>query len=79
MAFLIGGILVLASVANFGILARQRTLIMPAVLALLCIPPLAQIDGPDGRATRKRPGSWRRPRDTPENPARGRASRPLPP
>ena len=43
MAFLIaytmGGILLLSSVANFGILARQRTLILPAMLALLMIPP----------------------------------------
>jgi hypothetical protein len=38
-AFLIGGIIVLASVANFGILARQRTLILPAMLILISIPP----------------------------------------
>jgi hypothetical protein len=38
-AFLIGGILVLTSVANFGILARQRTLLLPALLILVSIPP----------------------------------------
>ena len=39
IAFLIGGIIVLASVANFGILARQRTLILPLLLVLFAIPP----------------------------------------
>jgi hypothetical protein len=38
-AFLIGGIIVLTSVANFGILARQRTLLLPALLILVSIPP----------------------------------------
>lgn len=54
VAFLIastmGGILMLASVANFGILTRQRTLILPAVLALLAIPPPRLDDVPRGRA-----------------------------
>jgi hypothetical protein len=39
IAFLIGGIVVLASVANFGILARQRVVILPALLVLFAIPP----------------------------------------
>jgi hypothetical protein len=39
IAFLIGGILVLSSIANFGILSRQRTLIFPAMLVLFAIPP----------------------------------------
>jgi hypothetical protein len=39
VAFVFGGILVLSSIANFGILARQRTVILPAMLVLLCIPP----------------------------------------
>jgi hypothetical protein len=39
-AFLAGGVLILTSVANFGILARQRTLLLPAMVALLSIPPL---------------------------------------
>jgi hypothetical protein len=39
IAFLIGGVLVLSSVANFGILARQRTLLLPALLILVSIPP----------------------------------------
>ncbi len=38
-AFLTGGIIVLTSVANFGILARQRTLLLPALLILVSIPP----------------------------------------
>jgi hypothetical protein len=39
VAFLIGGALVLTSVANFGILARQRTLLIPALMILVSIPP----------------------------------------
>ncbi len=39
IAFLIGGIIVLTSVANFGILARQRTVLLPALLILVSIPP----------------------------------------
>jgi len=38
-AYAVGGILALSSVANFGILARQRSLIMPAVFVLLSVPP----------------------------------------
>jgi hypothetical protein len=40
IAFMIGGALVLTSVANFGILARQRTLLLPALAILVSIPPV---------------------------------------
>jgi hypothetical protein len=49
VAFVFGGILVLSSIANFGILARQRTVILPAMLILLCIPP------PPRRSALRRP------------------------
>jgi hypothetical protein len=38
-AFAIGAVLALSAVANFGILARQRTLALPALMVLLSIPP----------------------------------------
>lgn len=38
LIYVVGSILALSSVANFGIIARQRTLIYPMYLVLLCIP-----------------------------------------
>jgi hypothetical protein len=55
VAFLAGGVLVLASVANFGILARQRTLILPALVVLVSIPP--PVRGSEGRRRVPRQGS----------------------
>jgi hypothetical protein len=49
-SFLAGGVLVLTSVANFGILARQRTLILPAMIALISIPPLVRRSRPEAPA-----------------------------
>ena len=37
-AFVLGGAIALSSVANFGILARQRTLLVPALMIVLSIP-----------------------------------------
>jgi hypothetical protein len=39
MAYAGVSIIALSAVGNFGILTRQRTLIFPAYLALLCVPP----------------------------------------
>ena len=40
-AYAFGSILALSSIANFGILARERVLLLPAYLVLLSIPPLS--------------------------------------
>jgi hypothetical protein len=42
IAFMFGSILALSSIANFGILARERVLLLPALLVLLSIPPVAR-------------------------------------
>jgi hypothetical protein len=55
-AYTFGSILALSSIANFGILARERTLLLPAYLALLAIPPghRSMNEGADLVAARER-------------------------
>ena len=47
IAFTFGSILALSSIANFGILARERVLLLPAYLILLAIPPVPR-PAPEG-------------------------------
>jgi hypothetical protein len=42
-AFAFGSILALSSIANFGILARERVLLLPAYVVFLSIPPAASV------------------------------------
>jgi hypothetical protein len=39
MVYVVGSIFALATIANFGILARQRTLLYPMFLVLMCFLP----------------------------------------
>jgi hypothetical protein len=49
-AFAFGSILALSSIANFGILARERVLLLPAYLVFLSIPPPASPASRDVRS-----------------------------
>lgn len=57
IVYIFGSVLALSPVANFGIIARQRTLIYPMLLVLLCIPRRPRAKKSPGLTVAERRGS----------------------